>query len=76
MLTASFAGRYGAEISIPQVFHPPPRPLPSPRVWRGDEDPYWTLTIEGAQSQPHVSLGEAQHDALVFEVLGELLQLF
>ena len=58
------------------MLHPPPGPLPSPRVWGGDEDPYRTLTVEGAQSQPHVSLGEAQHDALVLEVLGELLQLF
>lgn len=39
------------------------------------ESPGSPLTIERAQSQPHVSLSEAQHDALVLEVLGKLLQL-
>lgn len=45
--------------------------LPAVREYKG---PPSTLTVECAQRQPHVSLGEAQHDALMLEVLGELLQ--
>lgn len=50
--------------------------LPFPPPPRYGERCGEKLTIESAQSQPHVSLCETQHYALVFKVLGELLQLF